>query len=531
MRRALLVALLVVAAIPSVASAKLVPQVGRTTLSLGGPAGAALRSAGVLVRPGGAASSAAGGVSMPVIAGVAVTATGRAILAHAGALRFRDSGRRRVIRRLVLVRGGGPSVLLGQVRGRAGGCDHLRHSLARLPHGRKLVHAVRTVITPLCRHRRVIIVARVVGVSAPTENGVTEGAGRLRLRPDAVEAINRVAGERVVHRNMGFGTIASTSCASQPCPPPTILGSFLPFMTGSVGAPEIIQEAQALGVSTIRFGSNAGTPRPILDQFARAGLRVVLAVRSTSFPSKPPTTPAELAAYRARFETTAASLPPGTIIQVENEENATKFFAGTMAQYGDELGQAVSVAHAHGLQITNGGLTFKPLVLMAWQDLKARGEDAAADDLATRVFRGSPADARVLADLRAQPFAGLHNQNLQGAWDRAKQLIPIYRASAMDWVDFHWYGDDDAALATCVRYLERATGKPAVTTEIGQYNVNPAVVTGHLHTLIDVLHLPLVVWFDADGKPAKGLHDAPGVLRPNGVAFRGFVDANRAILR
>jgi hypothetical protein len=523
-RRALLVALLALFAVPAVAGAKLVPQVGRTTLSLGGPASAALKSAGVVVRP-------AAPTSMPVVAGVADTASGRAILAHAGRLRLRDGGRRRVIRRLILVRGGGPSVILGQVRGHAGGCRHITHSLNRLPHGRKLVHAVRTAIAPLCTHRKVIIVARIAGPALSGENGVDRTGGRLRLRPDAVDIINRVAGAHVVHRNMGWGAVAATSCQTEPCPPPTILGSFLPFMTGSVGAPEIIKEAQALGDSTIRFGSNVGEPRPILSRFASAGLRVVLAVRATSFPSEPPTTPAELAAYRARFETTAVSLPPATIIQVENEENAVKFFGGTMGQYGGELAQAVDVAHAHGLQITNGGLTFKPLVLMAWQDLKARGEDAAADDLVSRVFTNGAADARVLADLRAHPFTGLHNQNLQGAWDRAKQLIPIYRASAMDWVNFHWYGDDDAALATCVRYLERATGKLAVTTEIGQYDVDPAVVTGHLHTLIDVFHLPLVVWYDADSIPAKGLHDAPGVLRPNGLAFRSFVDANRAILR
>jgi hypothetical protein len=65
-----------------------------------------------------------------------------------------------------------------------------------------------------------------------------------------------------------------------------------------------------------------------------------------------------------------------------------------------------------------------------------------------------------------------------------------------------------------------------VTTEIGQQNTTPSVVTGHLGKLVQALHLPIVIWFDADGIPALGLHDSPGVLRPNGTAFKTYVDAH-----
>ena len=50
-----------------------------------------------------------------------------------------------------------------------------------------------------------------------------------------------------------------------------------------------------------------------------------------------------------------------------------------------------------------------------------------------------------------------------------------------------------------------------------------SVVDAHLQTAVVQKRLPVVVWFDADGLPAMGLHDAPGVLRANGEVFKAFV--------
>jgi hypothetical protein len=191
-----------------------------------------------------------------------------------------------------------------------------------------------------------------------------------------------------------------------------------------------------------------------------------------------------------------------------------------MSDYINELNATVEVAHARNVKVTNGGITSSPVALLTWQDFKERGLDAAADDFAVRVFGDQP---RILQDLRTEPFAGLRSASLQAAWDRAKQLIPMFRQSRMDYVNFHWYEDNSQALREAVEYLRRATGQPIVTTEIGQHNTNPDVVTGHLTTLVDQLHLPLALWFDADGIPAMGLHDEPGQLRPNGEAFKSYV--------
>jgi len=83
------------------------------------------------------------------------------------------------------------------------------------------------------------------------------------------------------------------------------------------------------------------------------------------------------------------------------------------------------------------------------------------------------------------------------------------------------------------RRRQRATGKPVITTEIGQHTTTASVVTGHLGKVVQALHLPIVIWFDWDGNPALGLHSpgSPGVLRSNGTAFKNYLAAHRDLVR
>jgi hypothetical protein len=310
----------------------------------------------------------------------------------------------------------------------------------------------------------------------------------------------------------------------------TTLGILTPLI--GLDAPDVIAEARALGVDTVRLSQDVANPtvRPALHVVQREGLKLLLTVNNAqerdaqgNRPGHPPVTPEELAAYHRRLGSLLDALQrPPVLLQVENEEIEPRFFAGTMTQYLGELDAAVAVAHARGIEVTNGGITGRPLALLTWQHYRNRGLEARADDFARRTFT-RPQDAGVLQDLLRRPFTGLRRQPLQAAWDRASELVAAFRASRMDYVNFHWYFDDDRSLRQAVRYLRRATGKPVVTTEVGQHNTEPAVVTGHLRTLVKRLRLPFVIWFDADGTPALGLHDAPGVLRPNGIAFRDFV--------
>ena len=324
-------------------------------------------------------------------------------------------------------------------------------------------------------------------------------------------------------------------CAPATCPagPPTQLGIFTPLFNGVTDAGYVTTEATALGVKTVRVSQavDSDAIRPAFATFAQRGVKVVMTAVNDqqpdgtgNNPAHPPVTLDELATYRVRLDHILDTVPAPTLLMVENEENAANFFAGTMAQYRAELDAAVEVGHAHGVKVTDGAITSDPLALLTWQDYKDRGLDAQADDFAARAF-AAPAKAWILRDLRKVPFTGLSRASLQTSWDKAKQLVPLLAGSAADFVDFHWYIDDDQALREAVEYLQRATGKPAVTTEIGQYDTTGSVVTGHLGKVVEALHLPLVLWFDWDGDPAMGLHDPghPGQLRSNGTAFKNYV--------
>lgn len=121
---------------------------------------------------------------------------------------------------------------------------------------------------------------------------------------------------------------------------------------------------------------------------------------------------------------------------------------------------------------------------------------------------------------------------LQDAWDRAEELIPAFGQSAMDYVNFRWYTNDAQALREAAEYLARVTFKPVITTEIGQHNTTPSVVTGHLDALVNDLHLPLVLWFDWDGMPAMGLQHAriAGGAPTQRRAFRDWVATHGDLL-
>jgi hypothetical protein len=329
---------------------------------------------------------------------------------------------------------------------------------------------------------------------------------------------------------------AQAAGAAKRTPPRTTLGILFPLFAGT-SPNAIVTEARALGVNTVRLSDDVAVPgvRPAFDVFRKQRMKLVFTANYQQErnalghrPGRPPVGARETATYKRRLGAVLDQLKPN-FLQVENEEVEPRFYAGTMAQYAAELEAAVRVGHARGIPVTNGGITARPLALLTWQAYRERGQQARADDFARRAFSRA-GDRWIQQDLLRRPFQGLRRQTLQTAWDKAKALIPAFRRSRMDYVNFHWYIDDHRALREAVAYLRRATGKPVVTTEIGQHNTDPSVVTGHLRTTIAQLRLPLVIWFDFDGMPALGLHDQPGVLRPNGEAFRRWVATHRRLL-
>lgn len=535
-RPLLLIVLVVALSLPTAAGARLVPFVGGSTFAFTGPAGKAISARGITVSgvaPGKAIGAAT--FRLPVAIGFGDTKTYEGVLVHRGGLGLAKGPRAVSFVRLVAIWKSSTAEVWGQVSGKSVGCSGVNRSLKGFV-GNRAVQAVLVAVHGICYRHRLILVGALIKPHRSVSYDSVDLSAQLRLSSPAAQLVNDVAAQHVVSRDSELGPVSTAFCVTGLCPEPppalkkTTLGIFTPFVTGSVGPAQIISEANAVGVRTIRFSQQVSQPpRSDLAMFARAGKQVVLTINRGKNPAHPPATPAELAAYRKQLNALLGRIPTATapVLQIENEELVPRFLDGTPAQYLDELNAAVDVGHAHGFKVTNGGIVYQPLELMVWQDYVNRGQIAEANAFAAKAFRSKP---QVVKDLQATPFTGLHNMVLQSAWDRLKVMMPAFRASKIDYVNFHWYEDDDSLLTTTVSYLARATGKPIVTTELGQHNTTPSVVTGHLTTLIDKLHLPLVLWFDADGIPALGLHDAPGTLRPNGLAFKNYVDTHLSLL-
>jgi hypothetical protein len=327
-----------------------------------------------------------------------------------------------------------------------------------------------------------------------------------------------------------LSTISRAAESSRPADrlrPTGRLGIFVPrIANGTIRSTpaQIIAEAGALAVGTVR--AEQDITNPLADDvaaFTAAGLDVVLTLRNgpqlaeTGKPTVyPPHTTEELAVFRANLDRILGATSP-ILLAVENEEVGSPFVSGTAGDYLAELAAAIEVGHAHGVPVTNGGIVSGIAAVLTWQDIFATQSKVAADDFARRAFP-RPIETHTLTTLLASPDGALPPGELTDRVAKGRELIDAYATLPLDYVNFHWYIDDDAALVQTVEYLRRATGKPVITHEIGQYTIDPAVVTGHLDTLAR-LGMPFVIWFDADGVPAFGLHDAPAVLRPTGAAF------------
>jgi hypothetical protein len=166
------------------------------------------------------------------------------------------------------------------------------------------------------------------------------------------------------------------------------------------------------------------------------------------------------------------------------------------------------------------------------EDHVAAGHMAQAMDFAARAF-APPQLAWVRDDLQDGQLDGAGHAQFLASVVFARELVKGLSTAPVDYVNFHWYIDDEPALGEALDYLARATGKPLVTTEIGQGLIDGAIVTSHLQRLVVERRLPFVIWYDAEGSGgARALHDAgpPPVLRPNGVAFAQFVHDHTSLL-
>lgn len=320
---------------------------------------------------------------------------------------------------------------------------------------------------------------------------------------------------------------ASSAAAVKPKVPATRIGV---MVTGVKKLPARIRTAKSLGATLVRPGAEPvgqlqASKAIVNHHFAGLDLFLTITYRplGAGHPSSPP---ADLAAYAKAMGQTIDATEP-TVVAVENEELAPKAYAGTPAQYLAQLNAAAKVAHQRKVKITNGGIVVSGVVLATWHDLWKQGRRKVADDYLRKALPALRVDrAALTADLpsAAAPTRPIlaSNPKLAATLKATEACLAGFRKSPIDYVNFHWYQAGAKPLGQSIRFLEKATGKRAVTNDIGQYDVSPSTLMALLGE-VRARHLPYVVWHGGDGGAIKGLYEKTGVLRPNGVAFREYL--------
>lgn len=293
-----------------------------------------------------------------------------------------------------------------------------------------------------------------------------------------------------------------------------------------------LARARGLGIAWYRPGAiildhwqSSGTC-PLCAYYQHADLRLALVVRNSGQdqPShRPSTPPTDLAAYKKSLGEVLDSWKPMLLV-VETEENDPASLSGTggdFASYGRELEAACAVAHAHKGYCTNGGLTSRSIASAVWLDFLQRGQGEQACDFAKRVFYTEDNAEAGAALCAYKTIEAVPPQVKAQALTGADRLLALYRTAAIDVVNFHWFIHDARALSQTVDYVSKITGKPAVSSEMGQWrwDASPAHVRPLLRAAF-AAQMQLVIWYSIEGPSTASLFESDGRLRPAGWEFQ-----------
>ncbi|MEP6466894.1 MAG: hypothetical protein ABJB05_11350 [Parafilimonas sp.] len=298
-----------------------------------------------------------------------------------------------------------------------------------------------------------------------------------------------------------------------------------------------VKVAKALGVNYIRArididswgGSNEG-----YDTYVAAGLKVLLNInsgipRNAAGNHAPVPFPTDMNAYSKSLNSILDKYKPEVVV-VENEEDNPNYHSGDADDYINELKTAIQIAHAKGLKVTNGGITFREVCLIVYDDMTQHGQQQKANEFAQKVF-----PPQLL-----QRLNNTSNPMIKKQLDFGRKIIAAYKTLDLDYVNFHWYEPirsrgaqsvdindttvDGKVFAFVADYLKTATGKPILTNEFGVFNTSPSLVKGLLQAARDA-DLRYAIFYSADGGTGRAvaLQNGLGELRSNGAAFRDFV--------
>lgn len=216
----------------------------------------------------------------------------------------------------------------------------------------------------------------------------------------------------------------------------------------------------------------------------------------------------DVTAYKNDLETTISYLNamPAVAI-IENEESNKLYFNGSPSEYIVQLKTAITVMHAHGIPVTNGGITSTGLKYLVYQDYLNRGMTAQANDYKKRMK------------------IAVNNPDTQERAGFISVLLANYATMDLDYVNFHWRSslpEDTQGLGETIDYLKRVTGKVVITTEIGQYDTNPQTLTSAIQMCEDY-KFPFIIWYSNNDSRSFPLQYITQVLTNTGLAYQSFI--------
>jgi len=210
------------------------------------------------------------------------------------------------------------------------------------------------------------------------------------------------------------------------------------------------------------------------------------------------------------------------LLVIDDEEDAAVppgMAAIAAATYAERLRAACEIAHARGIPCANGGLTERRGALFAWLSLRDHGSTERACAFAQSVF---PREADTVAALCTAQEGDIRAAERRAALSQdTERWIEAYRATPVDWVNFHWFSPDARAFAETAEAIGRATGKPVMSNALGQrpWNADAKAVRPVLRAAV-AARLRLAIWYSLDTSGTVSLLEADGRLRPTGWEFQ-----------
>ncbi len=302
-----------------------------------------------------------------------------------------------------------------------------------------------------------------------------------------------------------------------------------------------ILAAKALELNYIRLRTDINTWSGNINNyydFTSAGFKIILNInygipRGSMGEKQPVPFPTDMDAYGKTVTSILDKYKPELVV-IENEEDNSGYHSGSADDYINELKTAISICHAKGLKVTNGGLTVREIMLLVYDDFMSNGKTQEANDFARRAL--PPQYLVKLNNYKSMPV-------VQRALTFGKAVVQSYKTLNLDYVNFHWYEPvaargkinsdarnadhiDPAVFAAVVNYLSRVTSKPVITNEFGVLNTSPTLITGLMQKVLDE-KMDYAIFYSGDGVGGSvALQNGDGSLRQIGEAVRNFIKKN-----